>query len=244
MSTLLLRLTGPMQSWGTKSRFDIRDTEQAPSKSGVIGLLCAALGQPRDESRQDLPEIAELGKRLRMGVRVNREGIVSSDYHTAGGGSVPGVKKYGVAKASGAPPDTVESHRYFLADADFLVGLERNDYALLERLHAALANPVWPLFLGRKSFVPGRPVYLVDGLKHASLEEALQQYPWQWRRRPGEPQPPEKIRLVLETGYAEGEEVHHDQPVCFETTSRKHAIRHVTTKWLETRDLNKIEEAT
>lgn len=243
MSTLLLRLTGPMQSWGTKSRFDIRDTEQAPSKSGVIGLLCAALGQPRDESRQDLPKIAELAKVLRMGVRVDREGIMSRDYHTAGGGSVRGVKKYGVAKASGASPDTVESHRYFLADADFLVGLESNDHGLLERLHTAVANPVWPLYLGRKSFVPGRPVYLLDGLKNAPLKEALAQYPWRWRRTPGELHPPDQIRLVLETDYGKGEEVHHDQPICFEIASRKHGIRHVTTKWIETKDLQ-VEEAT
>ena len=53
MNTLLLRLAGPMQSWGTQSRFTIRDTGYEPSKSGVIGLLCAALGKPRDESHPD-----------------------------------------------------------------------------------------------------------------------------------------------------------------------------------------------
>ena len=40
MSTLLLRLAGPMQSWGVQSRFSVRDTGLEPSKSGVIGLLC------------------------------------------------------------------------------------------------------------------------------------------------------------------------------------------------------------
>jgi len=43
MPTLLLRLAGPMQSWGLSSRFTIRDTSLEPSKSGVLGLLCAAL---------------------------------------------------------------------------------------------------------------------------------------------------------------------------------------------------------
>ena len=43
MSVLLLRLAGPMQAWGTQSRFTVRDTGLEPSKSGVIGLLCAAL---------------------------------------------------------------------------------------------------------------------------------------------------------------------------------------------------------
>ncbi len=47
MSVLLLRLAGPLQSWGTQSRFRVRDTGREPSKSGVIGLLCTALGRPR-----------------------------------------------------------------------------------------------------------------------------------------------------------------------------------------------------
>ena len=76
-STLLLRLAGPMQSWGTRSRFTERDTELEPSKSGVIGLICAALGRTRTESVDDLSQ-------LRMGVRVDFQGTLSRDFHTAG----------------------------------------------------------------------------------------------------------------------------------------------------------------
>ena len=49
MSTLLLRLAAPLQSWGIDSKFDIRRTGREPSKSGVIGLICAALGIKRDD---------------------------------------------------------------------------------------------------------------------------------------------------------------------------------------------------
>ena len=52
MPVLLMRLAGPMQSWGTQSRFLHRDTGREPSKSGVIGVLCAALGRPRDAALQ------------------------------------------------------------------------------------------------------------------------------------------------------------------------------------------------
>ena len=76
MSTLLLRLAGPMQSWGTQSRHSLRDTGQEPSKSGVIGLVAAALGRPRDRDISDLAG-------LRMGVRVDHEGRVSKDFHAA-----------------------------------------------------------------------------------------------------------------------------------------------------------------
>ncbi len=67
MSALLLRLAGPMQSWGVQRRFSVRDTGLEPSKSGVVGLLCAARGRRREEPVTDL---AALG----MGVRVDREG--------------------------------------------------------------------------------------------------------------------------------------------------------------------------
>lgn len=44
MSTLLLRLAGPLQAWGTESKFETRRTEREPTRSGVVGLLMAALG--------------------------------------------------------------------------------------------------------------------------------------------------------------------------------------------------------
>ena len=42
MSVLLLQLAGPLQSWGAASRFARRSTENAPTKSGLVGLLAAA----------------------------------------------------------------------------------------------------------------------------------------------------------------------------------------------------------
>jgi CRISPR system Cascade subunit CasD len=72
---------------------------------------------------------------------------------------------------------TVVSPRFYLADAAFLVGLEGSDRNLLEGIHKALAAPVWPLALGRKSFVPSLPVLLPDGLLDQELETALGNYP-------------------------------------------------------------------
>lgn len=67
MSTLLLRLAGPMQAWGTDSKFEVRGAGREPSKSGVIGLLAAALGRSRDSDLSDL-------NALRFGIRVEQEG--------------------------------------------------------------------------------------------------------------------------------------------------------------------------
>ncbi|MCY3264624.1 type I-E CRISPR-associated protein Cas5/CasD, partial [Acinetobacter baumannii] len=119
MPTLLLRLAGPMQSWGTRSRFDERDTDLVPSKSGVIGLICAAMGIDREE-REPVLQLAD----LRMGVRVDQLGVLRYDYQTA--------QNVIAADASKIHPTTV-SRRYYLADAVFLVGLEGKDWRLLER---------------------------------------------------------------------------------------------------------------
>lgn len=192
MATLLLRLQGPMQSWGTTSRFDERDTQLEPSKSGVLGLICAALGRDRKEDVDDLAA-------LRMGVRVDREGVPMRDYQTA----------TGVAIASSGKADldrTVVSPRYYLSDATFLIGLEGDD-AFLKVIHASLKSPVWPLALGRKSFVPSLPIYLPDGLVDEALESALINYPSLVK----DGKPEKAMRIVLED-LSEGS-VRLDQPV-------------------------------
>ena len=213
MSVLLLRLAGPIQSWGVQSRFTVRDTGLEPSKSGVIGLLCAALGRQRHEPVADLAA-------LTMGVRVDQEGILARDYHTAGKG--------GILRASGKVErkSLVVSNRYYLADARFLVGLEGGNLLLLTRLHAALRDPHWTLYLGRKAFVPGEPVWLRDGLHPGKdLETALQSYPW---LGPEHRQPPEQARLVLED--PDGPEVRPDQPLSF--VERRFAPRRVSTTFI------------
>jgi len=233
MSVLLLRLAGPMQSWGTQSRFSVRDTAREPSKSGVIGLCCAALGRRRDEPLDDLV-------RLRMGVRVDREGTVARDYHTAGGGTYPDGRK-GVPTADGTGSRTVVSDRYYLADADFLVGLE-GDRELLSRIHQALANPKWPLFLGRKAFVPGLPVHIPDGLKEGSLAEVLASYPWCARNEREAAEPPQQLRLILEVPFdarfspAEAgivaDQVRNDVPLTFVSRARAFTVRRTITRFV------------
>lgn len=190
VATLLLRLQGPMQSWGTTSRFDERDTQLEPSKSGVLGLICAAVGRDRTEPVDDLAA-------LRMGVRVDREGVPMRDYQTATGVVIAATGKADLGR-------TVVSPRYFLADAVFLAGLE-GERTLLERIHDALRRPVWPLALGRKSFVPSVPVHVPHGLVETELVQALSE----WPALAGDGR--QARRLVLEDA-AEGA-IRLDQPV-------------------------------
>ncbi|MDD4924275.1 MAG: type I-E CRISPR-associated protein Cas5/CasD [Dehalococcoidales bacterium] len=227
MAVLLLRLSGPMQSWGTQSRFSNRDTELEPSKSGVIGLLCAAMGIKRN----DTVTIEKLAK-LKMGVRIDKEGSMKKDFHTA----------LQVAKAGGGIKDCEPSDRYYLADACFLVALA-GDADLIKSVNKALQKPVWQLFLGKKSFVPSQPVYLPNGYlpQFDSVEDALRNYPYLCQST-DEKKRPQSLRLEIDTGYGEGEKVRHDQPECFVQGHRKFVLRYVTSKYIDYPELPQPKE--
>lgn len=176
--TLILRLTGPMQAWGIESRFSIRDTTREPTKSGVLGLVCAALGKPREETPGDgFPTLSELAA-LQMGVRVDRPGQLRRDFQTASNVIKAGATRKRIERGNPELKATEPSERFYLADAWFTVGLAGDDRALLERLDAALGAPQWTLALGRKAFPPGLPVRVCRdrqpvGLVDASLGDAL-----------------------------------------------------------------------
>ena len=183
MATLLLWLEGPMQSWGTASRFTDRDSGREPSKSGVIGLLAAALGIDREAwEGTDLPTLSG----LLFGVRHDRAGVPAVDYQTAGAGYAPDGH---MMKADGKKsPQGVLSRREYLSGAAFLAGLQSEDRGLLQRCHDALANPRWPLSLGRRSYVPSEPVWLKDGLVDWPLLDALGRHPDTKGRSAAEPE--------------------------------------------------------
>ena len=140
MATLLLRLAAPLQAWGADSKFETRKTAREPTKSGVIGLLAAALGLRRDET-EPLTRLAQ----LRFGVRVEREGQLLVDFHMA---------------RNEEKDRSYVTYRHYLEDAVFLVGLESEDTALLQELAEALTHPVFPLYLGRRACPPTLPLCL------------------------------------------------------------------------------------
>lgn len=221
MSTLLMRLVGPMQAWGVQSRFSVRDTGRQPSKSAVIGLLCAALGRTRRAALDDLAA-------LRMGVRVDQEGVLAVDFHTA-------LQVY--RAAGGAPKPTEISRRYYLCDAAFLVGLE-GERSMLETLQGALAIPRWCLYLGRRSFVPSEPVWLPDGLRlDEPLEDALRNYPW-LGRLPAFYEELAEVRAVIDDPAAN--QVSPETPLSFE--ERAFAPRRTGTYFIPKPALRKEPE--
>jgi len=215
-NTVFLRLEGPLQAWGDASKFVMRRTAEAPTKSGVLGLICCAMGLPRHAAGERLRELNE----LRMGVRIDRPGTRWWDYHTVGA-------RYGLVTAEGkikrtastGEYETLVSRREYLCDASFLVALQ-GDAERIEDIRDALQNPKWPVFLGRKSCPPAMPI--AAGQDHyPDLLAALADQPWRPRSRNEER--PEDVPCLIEWRPSQDEstapedaEVWYDAPKSFD----------------------------
>jgi CRISPR system Cascade subunit CasD len=186
-NTLFLRLEGPMQAWGNQeSKFVVRRTADAPTKSGVIGMLCAALGVSRqDADKEWLPKLGA----LRMGVRIDAPGVRWWDYHTVGAGM---KMRTAEGKLKDGPMLT---RREYLCDASFLVALQ-GEPALIVELEAAMKNPRWTLYLGRKCCPPSRPLLGYPAGDFPDLVSAVKSFPWQPRLKYD--QTPETVDCLLD----------------------------------------------
>ena len=186
-ASLPLVLAGPMQAWGSGSVFGHREAGDAPTLSGVLGLVMAALGWPRD--REAFPvgnrtwTLNELGDALRLTVRLDRPGTLARDFQTAGGERREGKtlgrsivfertakgrkatlkpQPYGTPTADSAPGKTarrktVISDRYFLGDAVYTAWLT-GPRGVLTIIEEAVTRPVFPLGLGRRAMPPATPL--------------------------------------------------------------------------------------
>jgi CRISPR system Cascade subunit CasD len=187
LNTLFLRLEGPLQSWGDRGRWQERDTNGEPTKSGIVGLLACALGLGRNRDA----DIRSLSDSLQLGIRVDRPGLRLRDYHTVVGGVLSAGGRIKVNQQT-KQPETVVSNRVYLSDASFL-GAVMGPVSTVSRLSEALLSPHWPLFLGRKSCVSSAPIFAGTG-DFPSLETALASQPL---RGSGDTWP---VRAIVETG--------------------------------------------
>lgn len=166
-----IRLEGPLQAWGVWCVGDHRPTTDAPTKTGVLGLVACCLGITRDQTAA----LTQLHTSCLVQVRVDRRGTRMVDDQT-----IQGLDKVKMANGSGrASPtrQTIQSKRIYLADASF-VALVQTDDEQAARIAAALRAPVYAPFLGRKSCPPSVPLFIpsldvVDG----STEEAFSRIP-------------------------------------------------------------------
>lgn len=178
MSTLLIRLAGPVQTWaGYRVSFTAVGTSPVPTKSGVAGLLGACLG---------LKDYLTLVDQFDMQVRVDRTNPVIADLQVASAPKAwerPGMDRtesLSTAKMSKVPAQLSGtalpglSNRDFLPHAEFICALEAND-ALIEKWMAAFRDPVFMSYLGRRANAPSFPVLL--GWTHEDASSALARMP-------------------------------------------------------------------
>lgn len=207
MSVLLLRLAGPLQSWGDASRFSKRHTRTEPTKSGVVGLLAAAQGRRRTDPVEDLAA-------LTFGVRVDQRGRIERDFQTA-------IRRVGT-KVEPMPL----SYRYYLTDAVFVAGVS-GDSGLLEGLDEAVREPKFPLYLGRRACVPMGEISM--GVHDGALEDVLRAAAWQaatWYRR----EQGRRVHLELVVDAQPGAplaETERDVPISFDPVRREYGWRDV-----------------
>ena len=221
MKTLLLRFAAPLQSWGDESKYDIRGTRNEPTKSGIIGMIAAAMGLRRDSD-----EIVEMSAKLRVGIRVDQPGTVLRDFHTAlspayGSGGNLRYEKNGKLIMK---EDPFVTKRYYLCDARFLVGIECKEDEYIQTVAEALSAPVFSLFLGRRSCPPSLPICL--GIRDCSLDVAIKETEWIAADWFMEKYGTIRARIILET--EQGQVAWHtqmDQPVSFSPVHRKYTLR-------------------
>ena len=131
------------------------------------------------------------------------------DYHT--------VQK--TRRASGAVNnDCVLTHRQYLTDAAFGVVLE-GDAVLLSEIASALADPIWGIWLGRKTCIPSAPVFA--GLRDNKVEALrllISEMPLECFTRQEEAE-----------DFAEGRDSLPDSPMSFAILQRLFSPRRVRT---------------
>jgi CRISPR system Cascade subunit CasD len=205
---LVLLLDGPLQSWGHESRFQRRTTALHPTRSGILGLLCAARGVEKG-SEEEAQWLAALGEdqvrltvltlpRLPEGQRRPLAIRRLEDFHTV----------EGTRSAENKPKkDAVITHRHYLLDACFGVLLE-GPRDTLEQAAAAMRDPRWGVWLGRKACIPAAPI--VRGLV-ATAAEAMAALGLAGR------QPEDLVSVTDAPSFADGTDTYMDAPVNFKT---------------------------
>jgi CRISPR system Cascade subunit CasD len=157
---LLATLYAPMASWGDITVGERRTTWNRPSRSAIFGLVAAALGLVReDQSAHDA-----LDSGYGFAVRVDAPGRLMADYHTAQTVPETALKKPRPQTRrqllAAGRLETILSRREYRVDAAYTIALWAKQHARwsLKDLAAALSEPVFVLYAGRKANPLGWPM--------------------------------------------------------------------------------------
>lgn len=202
-SFLALLLDGPLQSWGSSSRFDRRTTGLFPTKSAIVGMICAALGLYKG-SEEERRAILALAATRMLAIAVPRSSGRKSDLPVLRLNDFHTVLETRRARGAINDQNAVITHREYLLDARFGVVLD-GPQDVLESAARALRNPVWGIWFGRKNCLPAAPVVRgVYGAEVDALRSLLAD------------QPLASFTVVREPkDFDEGTDSLSDQPISF-----------------------------
>lgn len=212
---LALYFDAPLQSWGYASKFDRRTTLPFPTRSGVIGLLCAAAGI----DRFDTDGLKLLDDGVNVSVFAFQFGGRLTDYHTVGGGydSKCDPLKISRKAGDGKPGSTIQTWREYLEDSRFGV-IVSGEHALIEKLAASVQDPVWGVWFGRKACVPAARIFEGVHRDEASALKALKDVA-------GGHEPVRTVRSA--TNFEDGGDTIMDRPLDFNPHARHFSPRRV-----------------
>lgn len=162
MRYLVLRLQAPLMSFGEGDYWDVRGTGAFPTKSAILGILSCCLGWYKNESEQ----IINLGESISISAREDIKCSIQRDYHTI----------MNTLKADGKLNDNaVQSYRSYLMDGAFSVLISSKSDSILDQIKAALENPVWVPFLGRKACSPNLPLFQSEEINSSNAKKVFEE---------------------------------------------------------------------
>ena len=176
MQCLILRLAGPLMSFGDTAIDETRPTRRLPGRSLLTGLIGNALGY----EHADTDRLARLQERLRFAARLDREGVSIIDFQTAELSKQDPLWTTRSVRAERHGGDGTYSgpalrYRHFRADSRVTVAMTlvpENEEPVPEAVADALRFPERPIFVGRKSCLPAGRI-LHASVEAKSLVEAL-----------------------------------------------------------------------
>jgi len=212
---LVMRLSGGLQAWGLDSQYTYRNSGLFPTKSGVLGLCCAAQGLDRG-SVAESEWLAEV-------TSCNMTAIAIPKLRSAGDRQTPiSVRRiedfHTVANTKTAKGDSKDAltYRQYICDAEFMV-LLRMPTELADNLKTYLENPKWGVWLGRKACIPSAPVFAgicadLDEVSELFLSgKPLQTFTYQ-----------EEV-----SGFPVGTDTLQDVPVNYSVDNRTYGLRRI-----------------
>lgn len=173
---LVLRLRGPLMSFGAVTVDEIRPTYDLPTQSMLTGLVANALGWRFKEGAR----LNRLQERIVYGARLDREGEALVDYQNAHIRKDQAMWRFRsdapLVRSGGAGYNNAQRWRHYRADAVVTVTMTlvpADEEPTLEQVGAALYHPARPLFLGRIGCPPSDYLHVGERVFADSVREAF-----------------------------------------------------------------------